>query len=74
MLHQFKITFNRCGSCVSHSHCVSCCSSAVEDLLQKPCVQEASLDPVKKLLTLTATAHREDLIDLLDDMGIFTDE
>jgi hypothetical protein len=46
----------------------------VEDLLQKPYVQEASLDPVKKLLTLTATAHREDLIDLLDDMGIFTDE
>ncbi len=73
MIHQFTITLHSCGSCVSHSHCSTCCNQAVEDLLYKPHIQAASLDPVKKLLAVTSSSDRESLMDLLDDMGIFVE-
>ena len=73
MIYQFTVTLHGCGSCVSHSHCSTCCERTVEDLLQKPYIQAASLDPVKKLLILTSSTDRDTLTDLLDDMGIFTD-
>ncbi len=73
MNHQFTVSLHSCGCCVSHSHCSACCERTVEDLLCKPCIQAASLDPVKKLLTVTATVDADTLADLLDDMGIFTE-
>ena len=74
MVHQFTVTLHGCGSCVSHSHCPTCCEQTAEDLGQKPHIQSVSLDPVKKILTLTSTADRDTLADLLDDMGIFIED
>ena len=72
MLHQFTVTLHSCGSCVSHSHCNTCCEQAEEALRQKPYIQSVSLDPVKKILTLASAEDRDSLADLLDDMGLFT--
>ncbi len=73
MTHQFYVSLHGCGSCVSHSHCPTCCERTVEDLLLKPYIQTASLDPIKKLLTVTSAVDADTLADLLDDLGIFAE-
>ena len=74
MIHQFAVSLHSCGSCVSHSHCPACFERAVEDLLCKSGIRTASSEPRKKCLTLTSSMSREDLIDLMDDMGIFVED
>ncbi len=73
MTYRFTVTFHSCGSCVSHSHCPTCCEQAVRDLQCRPVIRSVSLDPAKKLLTLTSTADQDTLEDLLDDLGIFAE-
>ena len=74
MVHQFTVSLHNCGSCVSHSHCSTCCEGTVEDLLCKPWIQAASMDPVKKCLTLTSPMDRESLAEVMEDMGIFPED
>ncbi len=72
MIYQFTVTLRGCGSCVSHSHCSTCCEQIAEDLLAKANIQAVSLGPLKKLLIITSPADEDSIVDLLDDMGIFT--
>ena len=73
MKHEYEITFLNCQSCSAKIHCDDCAATLKERLALRG-MREIEIDIPKKQLSLVAEDMDEfDLLDLLEDLGIFAD-
>ena len=71
MHYTFSVSFLSCQSCSSHSYCSQCAARWQEDLNALPELEQVTIYPVKKLLSVESPLTEVALTDLLDDKGIF---
>lgn len=74
MNHQFTISYLTCQSCTAKIHCDDCAAELREKLLRRADINTVEIDIPARFLQLQASSlDEDDLLDLLEDIGIFAD-
>lgn len=73
MNQSYDISYLACQSCTAKIHCDDCSATLRERLLGRPGVTAAEVDVGKRSLHICADMDEDDLLDLLEDIGIFAD-
>ena len=71
MPYTFSATYMACQTCQSKIHCDECETRLEETMMRLNGVHGASLQMAKKELLIDAEQGEEDLMDALEDLGIF---
>lgn len=71
MNHSYDISYLACQSCTAKIHCDACSATLRERLLGRPGVAAAEVDVSKRSLLISTSMDEDDLLDLLEDIGIF---
>ena len=73
MKHIFTFTYLTCQSCTARIHCEQCGEELRQRLLGRPGISDAQADIPNKRISIDSSMEEMDLLDLLEDMGIFAD-
>ena len=73
MNHKFSFTYLTCQSCTARIHCEQCSEELSQRLQGKAGISKAQADIPNKQLCIASSLDEMDLLDLLEDMGIFAD-
>ena len=73
MLYTFSVTYMACQSCTAKIRCDECETRLEEALMRLNGVHGASLQMAKKELLIDAAQDEDDLLDALEDLGLFTE-
>lgn len=74
MNYSFNITYLTCQSCTAKIHCENCAAELQEKLQQHNDIHVDKIDiPARSLRLQTQVLDEDDLLDLLEDAGIFAD-
>lgn len=72
MVYSFQYTFLECQSCTAKIHCEECAQKVTDTLEKQADLCILSLDMKKKELSVeTERMEEDDVIDILEDAGIF---
>ena len=72
MEFMYPVTYLKCQTCDAKIHCDRCSKELEESLMRSWAVESVKLDLQRKLVYITGE-DEDDLLDALDDLGIFTD-
>lgn len=70
MRETLPVSYMKCGFCTAKNHCAACGAELSQALLRKPGVAAAEVDLMQQILCVDCAMDREDLLDLLDGMGL----
>lgn len=74
MKHSYAFVYLPCQSCTAKIHCEKCADEIKERLLKETVFQRVEIDIANKQMSLETTGLDEtDLLDMLEDAGVFTD-
>lgn len=73
MNYSYDISFLTCQSCTAKIHCDDCSATLRERLLGRPGIQAAEVDVSKRRLLVSTDMDADDLLDLLENLGVFAD-
>ncbi len=71
MPYTFSVTYMACQTCQSKVHCDECEARLEEAMMRLSGVRSASLQIAKQELLVNAEQSEDDLLDALEDLGIF---
>ena len=71
---EYAITYLACQSCTAKIHCEKCAAELTERLQKQRGVSDVQIDSPARRMSLQADGLDEmDLLDMLEDAGIFAD-
>lgn len=71
---EYSITYLKCQSCTAKIHCDQCADELCQRLLKEPYIRDVSIDIPKRSMHMDAPGADEmDLLDLLEEIGLFAD-
>lgn len=74
MNQRFTISYLTCQSCTAKIHCDDCAAELREKLLRHSDIHAVEIDiPARTLQLQAQSMNEDDLLDLLEDIGIFAD-
>lgn len=73
MDYNFTFTYLKCQSCTAKIHCEDCARELCQRLMGQGNVFSAEVDIQNKTLCVRADMDEMDLLDLLEDAGVFAD-
>jgi copper chaperone CopZ len=72
MPYTFSVIYMACQTCQSKIHCDECEARLEEAMMRLNGVRGASFQMARKELLIDAEQSEDDLLDALEDLGIFT--
>ena len=69
-----RVTYTRCGYCTAKDRCATCSRDLRETLLTKDGILAAEVNTGKHTLTVEHTMSKDDLLDLLEVVGLMAEE
>ena len=73
MNYEYIITYLNCQSCTAKIHCDQCGNEIKERLLHASGMRNAAIDIPNRSAHIESTMDEMDLLDLLEDIGVFAD-
>ena len=74
MNYTYSFSYLKCQSCTAKIHCDDCAAEIRERLMREAEIQDLQIDIPNKRISLAADFSDEmDLLDLLEEVGIFAD-
>lgn len=71
---EYAITYLACQSCTAKIHCEKCAAELTERLQKQRGVSDVQIDiPVRRMSLQADGLDEMDLLDMLEDAGIFAD-
>ena len=70
---EYAFTYLACQSCTAKIHCEKCAAELQERFLKEDGVDTIAFDIPNKKLSVQARLDEMDLLDLLEEVGIFAD-
>lgn len=71
---EYAITYLACQSCTAKIHCEKCAAELTERLQKQRGVSDVQIDiPARRMSLQTDGLDEMDLLDMLEDAGIFAD-
>ena len=70
---EYAFTYLACQSCTAKIHCEKCAAELQERFLKEDGVDAIAFDIPNKKLSVQARLDEMDLLDLLEEAGIFAD-
>lgn len=73
MAETLAVTYTKCAFCTAKNHCESCGAEIAAALLERDDITEAKVNIPDHSAVIVHTMDPDDLVDLLEGMGMFVD-
>ena len=70
-MHEYEISYLKCQSCTAKIHCEACAAELTERLMKDGV--KAAIDIPNRSAHIETTMDEDDLLDLLEETGLFAD-
>ena len=67
----FTVNYLKCQSCTAKIHCSQCEKDVLADLSSESDIRVSAIDMNKKSISIETELDRDDVLDILEDIGCF---